>query len=172
MVHLSIWVKILIQVVLTGFAIYIILLFLNNLSYKYLKNKILKTQKWDLNICCGKTDSGHINVDIVKHANLPNFVLVDTDYLPFRDVQFNHVLSSHTVEHVDNPARFDSEIKRVGRKVTYLVPPLWDLSAAFNILEHKWLFLTFRTKHDRLPHYVKLPLAVFIHNRVGQRIKA
>ncbi len=172
MAHLSLWLRIPIYLVITGLAIYIVCLILNQLSYNYLKNKVLRSEKWDLNICCGKTDTGHINVDIVKHAELPNFILVDTNYLPFKDSQFENVLSSHTIEHVDDPVKFDGEIRRVGRKATYLVPPLWDLSAAFNIIEHKWLFLTFRTKHNQLPRYVKLPLSLFLHTKVGQKIRA
>jgi hypothetical protein len=35
---------------------YVLSWFLNWLSYRFLKNRVLKRQKWDLNICCGTTD--------------------------------------------------------------------------------------------------------------------
>ena len=95
-----------------GFVFYLI--FAHLFSYKILKNKILKSRKWDLNICCGKTNGGGINADIKKHKNLPNFILIKNIYkLPFKNKQFNYVLCSHTIEHVDDPIQFYKELKRV-----------------------------------------------------------
>lgn len=158
---------------LIGVVAFIAILYLLNfLSYNVLKNRILKRRKWDLNICCGKTDGGGINADIVRHADVPNFIQVDIYNEPFRDKQFDHVLCSHTIEHVEDPERFFAELQRVGKEVTLVVPPLWDLSAVFNLLEHRWIFLTFRKEHNRLPAYVPLPFAGRIQNRLGQRIHA
>jgi len=145
-------------------------LFLAHLvSYQLGKNRILKKQKWDLNICCGKTDGGGVNVDIVQHKDLPGFRQVDDIYkLPFRNAEFESVLCSHTMEHVDDPQRFFAELQRVGRSVTVVVPPLYDLAAVFSVMEHKWIFLTFRKEHQQLPSYVKLPLADAFQKRFGQ----
>jgi SAM-dependent methyltransferase len=145
----------------------------NRVSYGYLKSRILKERIWDLNICCGKTDGGGVNADILQHAELPNFVKVDDIYdLPFEDKQFNTVLCSHTMEHVDNPTLFCKELQRVGKEVTIVVPPLWDIGAVINVLEHKWIFLTFKKRHRGLPPHVPLPFARAIHRRFGQRIHA
>ncbi|MBN2862527.1 MAG: methyltransferase domain-containing protein [Bacteroidales bacterium] len=156
--------------------IVLIFLFLkgtNFLSYTLIKKSVVKSRIWDLNICCGFTDGGGINADIQKYGEMPNFLLTKDIYkLPFSDNQFTHVLTSHTVEHIEDPRAFIDELHRVGENVTILVPPLWDLSAAFNFLEHKWLFLTFRTKVDRLPRYIRLPLANWYQKKYGQRIKA
>jgi SAM-dependent methyltransferase len=142
-------------------------------SYHFKKHKIVKKQKWDLNICCGKTDGGGVNVDIVEHKKLPNFTLIDDIYtLPFQAKEFNTVLCSHTLEHVDDPRGLFNELDRVGEKVTVVLPPLYDFFAAFNILEHKVLFLTFKKEHHTLPPYIKLPLAETLHKRLGQRNKA
>ena len=147
--------------------------FLNWLSYRLLNGRILKRQTWDLNVCCGKTDGGGVNVDIVQHAGVPNLVLVDDIYrLPFQDGQFETVLCSHTMEHVERPLDFYRELKRVGREVTIVVPPLWDLSAAFNLFEHKWIFLSLNTEHRELRNYVPMPLASWVHRWFGQRIHA
>lgn len=146
---------------------------LNYCSYALLKAKIVARQRWDLNVCCGKTDGGGINADIVKHEEVPNFVEIDNIYrLPFSDQQFNEVLCSHTAEHVDDPDRLDRELRRVGRNVTYILPPLWDLSAVFNVLEHQWIFLTWRKKHARLPPRIRLPFSRHIQKTLGQRIAA
>ena len=75
---------------------------LNFLSYRVMGGVIRKRrERWDLNICCGKTDGGGVNADIIKHADVPNLVVVDDIYnLPFSTNQFDNVLCSHTIEHV------------------------------------------------------------------------
>jgi hypothetical protein len=142
------------------------------LSYKLLKNRTVRRQRWDLNICCGTTDGGGINADIVRHKQVPNFVQVRIYRLPFRDEQFGSILCSHTIEHVQDPEAFYRELCRVGRQVTLVVPPLWDLTAATNVLEHRWLFLTFKKEHTTLPPHIRLPLAGWVQKVLGQRIHA
>ncbi|WP_319559010.1 methyltransferase domain-containing protein [Marispirochaeta sp.] len=145
----------------------------NFISYRILKKRILASASWDLNICCGKTDGGGINADIVRHAEVPNFIQIDDIYrLPFRDKQFQRVLCSHTMEHVDDPEAFIRELKRVGEEITIVIPPLYDISAALNIFEHKWIFLSFRKRHYSLPRFVRLPLALRIQKRWGQLLRA
>ena len=152
--------------------VFLLTTFLNWLSYRYLKNRIMSERKWGLNICCGKTDGGGIYADIVRHGDIRNFVLIEDIYnLPFEDGRFDSVICSHTIEHVDDPRRFDEELRRVGKSVTYLRPPLWDVSAALNVLEHKWIFLTLSTRHLRLPAHVRLPLARTVQRVLGQRVK-
>ena len=166
-------INILIWTLISGISFYIIAYVLNWISYKYLKNRILNRQKWDLNICCGTTDGGGINADIVRHKELPNFVLIQDIYkLPFQKNQFDHVLCSHTIEHVDYPIRFHRELQRVGKTITYVIPPLWDITAAFNLLEHKHLFLAWGTEYKKLPKFIPLPAVAKIHAFLGQKIKA
>ena len=142
-------------------------------SYRWLKGRILRSRTWDLNICCGRTDGGGVNADIRKHAEVPNFVeITDVTRLPFADRSFHQVLCSHTLEHVDDPRACYDELRRVGRHVTLVLPPLWDLFAACNVLEHQWLFLTFRKRHATLPPYVRLPFARWIRERWGFLIRA
>lgn len=141
----------------------------HSISYRILKNRILKRQKWDLNICCGKTDGGGINADVAKHQDVPNFQLIEDIYnLPFQTAQFDTVLCSHTIEHVDDPARLFNELKRVGKQVTIVIPPLYDITAALNIFEHKYIFFSFKKEHQQLPGHAKLPLASFFHKHIGQ----
>lgn len=156
--------------VITAVAILLYISLAHYASYYLGKTRILNSQKWDLNICCGKTDGGGLNVDIVKHQDLPRFQQVDDIYnLPFKDGTFETVLCSHTIEHVDDPRRFYSELQRVGKKVTLVVPPLYDLAAVLNVFEHKWIFLTFRKQHNALPGFVRLPLADLFHRLFGQK---
>jgi SAM-dependent methyltransferase len=146
----------------------------NFLSYRVLKERVLRERPWDYNICCGATDGGGINADIVQHGAVPRFELVtDVTALPHANGTFGHVLCSHTLEHVDDPAAMYAELRRVGRSVTILVPPLWDLAAVLNPLEHRVIFLTFTTRHDdRLPAYVRFVPARWLQAIRGQRIVA
>jgi len=154
-------------------AIAVLSWILNSVSYKYLKGRILRRQTWDLNICCGKTDGGGVNADIARHASIPRFVRVgDITRLPFRDGQFGTVLCSHTIEHVEDPDRFFAELRRVGREVTLIIPPLWDISAVLNVFEHRWIFLSWKKEHRRLPRFIRLPLARFVQRVLGQRVRA
>ncbi len=147
--------------------------FFNFISYSLMKERIIAGQQWDLNICCGKTDAGGINADIIKHARVPNFVLIkDIYHLPFADKQFKNVLCSHTIEHVEKPDMFFRELHRVGETITIILPPLWDIFAAFNFVEHKWIFLTMRKTHHSLPRYLPLFFAGHVHKFFGQRFKA
>ncbi len=150
-----------------------VIVFLHWYSYSHLKADIIARQRWDLNICCGTTDGGGVNADIVQHSDVPNFVRVDNIYkLPFADGQFETALCSHTAEHIDYPQRFDRELRRVAKNVVYVLPPVWDLAAALNVLEHKWLFLTVRKVHRSLPARVQLPFARRLQARIGQKIAA
>ena len=143
----------------------------NIISYIFLKNYYFKKQKWDLNICCGNTDGGGINADIVKR-NVPNFILIKDIYkLPFKGKEFKNTICSHTMEHVDDPDRFYKELKRVSKNIVFLVPPIWDLASLGTFREHKWQFLTLRTKHvNNLPFKFKLPWGWY-QKRFGQAIK-
>ena len=154
-------------VVVLGCAVYSYIA--NLISYKWLKRRILNRHKWDLNICCGQTDGRGINVDIIEQKHVPNFRLVEDIYnLPFKEGQFDKVLCSHTIEHVEFPEKFFQELKRVGKEVTIVITPLYDITAALNVFEHRYLFLSFKKEHKKLPSYVKLPMSNFIQKRIGQ----
>jgi hypothetical protein len=138
-------------------------------DYRILKNRYIKSEKFDFNLSCGSTACEGINADIVKQ-DVPRFVLVnDVYHLPFKDKQFKNALCSHTMEHVDNPVKFFKELQRVSENVTILIPPVWDFLAMMDIAEHKFQFLTLRTMHkNRLPRFFKLPFAASFQKKFGQ----
>jgi len=147
--------------------------FLNWIDYKFIKNKYLKSEKFDLNICCGNTICEGVNADIVKR-NVPRFILIKNIYnLPFKNKQFKKTICSHTLEHVDDPMKFFKELQRISEHVVILVPPLWDYGCMFNLNEHRWQFLTLKSKHiNKLPVFFKLPLAETYQKKFGQSVKA
>ena len=143
-------------------------------SYRWIKERALAERRWDYNICCGTTDGGGINADIVKHAPLPRFELIsDVTRLPHPDGAFEHVLCSHTIEHVPDPRAMYQELRRVGKHVTILVPPLWDFTAALNPFEHQVIFLSLASRHENeLPPYFSFAPARWVQARFGQKINA
>lgn len=140
-------------------------------DYHWLKKEHVKKEAWGLNICCGDTDGGGVNADVVER-DVPNFVKIKNIYdLPFQDEEFETVLCSHTMEHVEKPDEFLKELKRVGENVTILVPPVWDLLGWLAFQEHKWQFLTTETRHEnKLPPKIKLPYWG-LQEKLGQEIR-
>lgn len=146
----------------------LLILLIHILNYHLLKILFIKSRKWDLNICCGKTDGGGINADIVKHGNIPNFYLIkDIYHLPFKDKEFKTVLCSHTIEHVNNPQLFFKELQRVGKEVILITPPLWDLFASLNFPSHKWIILSNRRIHKQLPKMIPFKLGLLYDKYFG-----
>jgi len=143
-------------------------------SYQFIKNRALRERKWDYNICCGTTDGGGINADIMKHGEVPRFELVNNvTRLSHPDGAFEHVLCSHTLEHVPDPKAMFRELRRIGKNVTILVPPLWDFTAALQPLEHQVIFLTLKSRHlNSLPPFVRYWPARWLQRSLGQRIEA
>lgn len=143
-------------------------------SYQFIKNRALRERKWDYNICCGTTDGGGINADIMKHGDVPRFELItDVTKLAHPDGVFQHVLCSHTLEHVPDPEAMFRELRRIGRNVTILVPPLWDFTAALQPLEHQVIFLTLKSRHENhLPPFIRYWPARWLQASLGQRIEA
>jgi SAM-dependent methyltransferase len=89
-----------------------------------------------LDVGCGSVPVGDVNCDLcpesywgnrktsLMHIKLiPNFVLCDAHYLPFKDWAFESVISKQVIEHVANPYLMLKEIARVGKsKLTIECP--------------------------------------------------
>ena len=87
-----------------------------------------------LHVDCGNNAcfKGSVNVGCLKEAmslqiwdqlvgeaksrKIPNFVLADAGYLPFKNGAFNLTFSSHTIERVKNPFKMFSELHRVANR--------------------------------------------------------
>ena len=79
--------------------------------------------------------SGDINV-----LNHQKFIQADGENLPFEDNEFDYVVSSHALEHAENPDLFIKEMCRVGKR-GYVETP--SLIGEFLIPKnsHKWVLL-------------------------------
>jgi ubiquinone/menaquinone biosynthesis C-methylase UbiE len=81
----------------------------------------------------GPTQWGDVNVDIAGSGacTRENVCYADAHALPFADKQFGAVIASHVLEHVDDPARALSELRRVADEVFVICPRWWA--------PHTWL---------------------------------
>jgi len=73
------------------------------------------------------------------------FVNSDGENLPFKDKEFDYVISNQTLEHTDNPSRFIAELQRVAKRGYVEVPSLVGESL-FPKESHKWLCLEINNK--------------------------
>ena len=111
-------------------------------------NKILKeNQNWKvLDIGCGYTANENATVvsDVQDLSNFykdKQFVKITEKKLPFKDNEFDFVITSHVIEHVDDFQFFISEIERISKKGYIELPTkLGDNLVFENSNDHLWMF--------------------------------
>lgn len=64
-------------------------------------------------------------------------VVADAHNLPFKDKVFDYVIASHIIEHMDDPARFCSELQRVSKR-GFIASPTELAEHTFYWSFHKW----------------------------------
>jgi len=68
------------------------------------------------------------------------FIKADGEDLPFKDNEFDYVISCHVLEHVENPAKFLDELSRVGKR-GYLETPSLIGEYLIPKKSHRWVIL-------------------------------
>ena len=97
-----------------------------------------------LDIGCGYSPNEHANViadvqDLSSFYQERDFVQILGNELPFKDKEFDFVVTSHVIEHVDNPELFIKEIVRVGKSGYIEVPTKLEDNLVFeNKKAHLW----------------------------------
>lgn len=71
--------------------------------------------------------------------------MADGENLPFKDKTFDYVISSHVIEHVNNPSIFLEEISRVGKR-GYIEAPSLIGEYLIPKKSHKWVLLELEEK--------------------------
>ena len=112
-------------------------------------NKILeKESNWKvLDIGCGYTANKYANTiadiqDLSKFYKDRNFVKITNDKLPFKDKEFDFVISSHVIEHVENFKFFIKELERISSKGYIELPTRFADNLIFeNKNDHIWWFV-------------------------------
>jgi ubiquinone/menaquinone biosynthesis C-methylase UbiE len=114
-------------------------------SKQFIDKLITQNSDWQvLDIGCGFTAHEKANVvcDIQDLSNFykdKKFVKLNDKKLPFRDKEFDFVIASHVIEHVEDVTFFIKELERVALKGYIELPtPLEDNLVFENKNDHIW----------------------------------
>ena len=112
---------------------------------QYVDNKIEQNPSWKiLDIGCGYTAHEKANVicDIKDLSNFyknKKFIQLDGKTLPFKNKEFDFVIASHVIEHVEDVNFFIKELERVSSKGYIELPTSLEDNLVFeNKNDHLW----------------------------------
>ena len=78
-------------------------------------------------------------MDLSEHYKDKTFVKITEKKLPFKDKEFDFIIASHVVEHVEDVSFFLSELTRIGKKGYIEVPTRLEDNLVFeNKKAHLW----------------------------------
>ena len=114
-------------------------------SKQYIDNLLNQNLDWKvLDIGCGYTAHKNATVisdiqDLSNFYNDKNFVKLDGNILPFKDNEFDFVITSHVIEHVKDVETFIKELSRVSSKGYIELPTILEDNLVFeNKKDHIW----------------------------------
>jgi SAM-dependent methyltransferase len=97
-----------------------------------------------LDIGCGYNANKFANVicdvqDLKSHYEGKKFVKLDSKNLPFKDKEFDFVIASHVMEHVQDLEHFIKELERISYKGYIELPTMLEDNLVFeNKNDHLW----------------------------------
>ena len=114
-------------------------------SLEYINLILKQNPNWNiLDVGCGYTAHPKATV-ICDTQNLKNyypdkkFIQLTEKKLPFKDKQFDFVISSHVIEHVEDVSFFISELERISMKGYIELPTKLEDNLVFeNKKDHLW----------------------------------
>ena len=114
-------------------------------SKKYIDNLLQNNATWNiLDIGCGYNASKFAKVicdvqDLSNYYDDKKFIRLTEKKLPFKDKEFDFVIASHVMEHVEDIDFFIKELERVSRKGYIELPTKLEDNLVFeNKKEHLW----------------------------------
>jgi len=120
---------------------------LQRTSINSINKKLKKNPKWKiLDIGCGYTANQYANTiaDIQDLSNFyqdRKFIKIIDKKLPFEDNEFDFVITSHVIEHVEDFQFFIHEIERISKQGYIELPTRLGDNVVFeNLKEHIWWF--------------------------------
>ena len=121
---------------------------LNRTSAKHLNSIIKENQKWKvLDVGCGYRAHPKASViadvqDLSNYYKERKFIKINEKKFPFKDKEFDFVIASHVIEHVEDFEFFIKELERVSSKGYIELPSrLGDNLVFENKTDHVWWFL-------------------------------
>ena len=114
-------------------------------SKKYIDTLLQSKTKWNiLDIGCGYNASKFAKVicdvqDLSSHYQNKKFIRLTEKKLPFKDNEFDFVVASHVMEHVEDIDFFIKELERVSKKGYVELPTKLEDNLVFeNKKDHLW----------------------------------
>ena len=152
---------------------------LRRTSINFVNNTLKKNSNWKiLDIGCGYTANKHATV-IADIKNLSdfykdkNFIKITDKNLPFKDKEFDFVISSHVIEHVEDFEFFLKELERISTKGYIELPSrLGDNLVFENKNDHIWWFtfddvnhqIVASKKNQLLEPFITVSMAKLLEN--------
>jgi len=84
----------------------------------------------------------HSGIKVLKNQQ---FMQADGENMPFKDNEYDYVISNQVLEHTENPQAFVNEISRVGKRGYIEVPSLIG-EYLFPKESHRWVILEIENK--------------------------
>ena len=114
-------------------------------SKDYIQSILSKERDWKiLDIGCGYGANEFANTicdvqDLSKFYKDKNFIKLENKQLPFKDNEFDFVIASHVLEHVEDFKFFINELERVSKKGYIELPTKLEDNLVFeNKKDHLW----------------------------------
>ena len=114
-------------------------------SKKYTDNLLENNTTWNvLDIGCGYNANKFAKVicdvqDLSNHYQEKKFIRLTEKKLPFKDKEFDFVVASHVMEHVEDVEFFIKELERVSKKGYIELPTILEDNLVFeNKKDHLW----------------------------------
>jgi len=120
---------------------------LKRTSINFVNSTLSKNTNWKiLDIGCGYRANKNATIiadiqDLSNHYKGKKFIKINGKNLPFKDKEFDFVISSHVIEHVEDFEFFIKELERISSKGYIELPSrLGDNLVFENVNDHKWWF--------------------------------
>ena len=120
---------------------------LKRTTLKTINKKLEENSNWKiLDLGCGYTANKNATVvaDVQDLSNFykgKKFIRINEKKLPFKDKEFDFVITSHVIEHVDDLDFFIKEIERISDQGYIELPSkLGDNLVFENLTDHIWWF--------------------------------
>ena len=121
---------------------------LKRISIKHLNRIIKDNPRWKvLDIGCGYRAHPSASViadvqDLSSYYKERKFIKINEKKLPFKDKEFDFIIASHVIEHVEDFEFFIKELERISAKGYIELPSrLGDNLVFENKTDHLWWFL-------------------------------
>ena len=121
---------------------------LKRTSIKHLNGILEKNPEWKIiDIGCGYRAHPNASViadvqDFSNYYKVRKFVKINGKKLPFKDKEFDFVIASHVIEHVEDFEYFIKELERISSKGYIELPSrLGDNLVFENKTDHIWWFI-------------------------------